>query len=137
MVIIAALATTILIVFGIQSQKNEYWTYPIMLMLMPLNYVAFAWLGDTTTIVTQELLMMLPFVLAGTICLIKGVRWSGYILAIGWLGHGLYDFFHESFFINQGTPSWFGIYCGLIDVLVAMYLVYYSTRLANQSWAKT
>jgi hypothetical protein len=46
-----------------------------------------------------------------------------YLLAIGWLSHGLYDYYHDFLFVNEGVFSWYPTFCALIDLVIGVYLL--------------
>jgi hypothetical protein len=132
--IVAAITTCAAIIVGTRLGKNEYWTYPLILMGMPFFYVIFALLAGLPDIVGKELLVALPFLLLGVLSCLTKLRWTALILAAGWLLHGIYDFSHDVFFHNAGRPVWFGVFCGLIDVGVAIYLVLLSRSFSQWRW---
>ena len=44
------------------------------------------------------------------------------LLAFGYAMHAAYDFSHNTFFVNAGTPTWWPEFCASVDVLIGAYI---------------
>jgi len=58
------------------------------------------------------------------------------MLALAWTSHGLYDYYHDFFFVNPGVFSWYPAFCAVVDILVGAYLFLSYRRLANPAAAE-
>ena len=106
--------------------RHKSWdqvAWPLFLVTLPVYYMLFGLLAGDSKLVLLELVYGLPFVVLGMVCFrLRGI-WMVYLLAFGWLAHGVYDYAHDQLFVNPGVFSWYPSFCALIDVLVAVYLV--------------
>lgn len=46
------------------------------------------------------------------------------LLAAGYLLHGVYDVIHDGLFINGGVPLWWPEFCGTVDIVIGLYLLW-------------
>ncbi len=118
-------------IWGMKWGKTEHkpWAYPMVLSLYPLFYFAFAIFAKDSAALLQEMIYALPIFLICILCCFKHVNYSAVILALGYIGHGLYDVFHDHLFINTGTPIWWPEFCGTVDILIGVYLLVFAMSL--------
>ena len=110
-------------VFVIRRKQWDQIAWPLILLTLPIYYMLFGLLAGDMQVILLELLYGIPFILLGVVCWKMGSVWMVYVLAAGWLMHGVYDFTHDHFFENPGVFTWYPAFCALIDVFVAVYLV--------------
>ena len=131
----AGVLVALVTVLGIKLAKNEhnFWSYPLVLASYPMFYFGFAiYAGDNQALVS-ELMFSIPIYLIVVVCSLSNLRFSGFILSVGYILHGIYDFYHHLFFINQGSPVWWPEFCGTIDILIGVYLLVLSVKLPKYS----
>jgi len=129
--IIAGFIVAFITIIGIQmsGNSNKPWAYPLTLSLYPLFYIGFAiYAGDYQALLYEAVFALPFFMLCGLIAL-RSFRYSGYLLGGGLYSHGVYDAVHHHIFINNGAPHWWPEFCGVIDVIIGVYLLYFSSRL--------
>lgn len=114
-----------------RKQNFNHWLYSTALISLPLIYMGFALFSEGKSVVLKEFLYGLPFIAAGFVCLLVRFKASGFLIAILWLLHSVYDLFHPSLFINSGVPGWYPLLCAVVDLVVGGYLVYYVSSLSN------
>lgn len=81
--------------------------------------------------IMKELLFGLPYIAAGLIVWRFKSRMTLYVIAIAWLSHGFYDYYHDMFFVNPGVFDWYPAFCALVDITVGVYLLVDSKRLLS------
>ncbi len=96
-------------------------------------YFGFAIYANDQTAFIQELIYAMPFFLICIIAAFKNIKYSAVLLALGYIGHGVYDVMYHQLFINSGMPSWWPEFCGTVDILIGLYLLAYAVRLPNKS----
>lgn len=128
---IAGLLVAVSMIISSRLQNISHWLFSVGLILLPVIYVVFGIFTSDSSIVFNELLVGIPFIVAGFLCLRVGFKASGYLLASLWLIHGGYDLYHDLLFINSGVPSWYPVFCAVVDVVVGFYLFYSVSKLPN------
>lgn len=118
-------------VFFLRAKKWDALALPIFLATLPVYYMLFGVLASDATIVFKELLYGLVYIMTGL--LLGRVRSSitVVVVALAWISHGFYDYYHDVFFVNPGVFSWYPAFCALVDVVVGTYLLSSLNRLAN------
>ena len=132
--VVAGLAVGLAIVLGIKKNGNEFHAYPMLIATMPLYYIGFAIYGGTTESLIGELLAGIPFLVLGLFSYLPKLKITALLLAVAWVGHGVYDLSHEHLFINQGIPGWFPLFCAVVDVFVGLFLAYYVFSHCAYNW---
>ena len=125
--IITALALTLFIIVATRWFGNEIKPsgYPLILTTFPLCGVGFALYDGDSSAVINEMIYGIPFfAIAILAALYLKNRVAQVLLIIGYAGHAGYDAIHHILFINPGLPEYWPIFCGLIDLLLAAYLVF-------------
>lgn len=113
-----------LMTIGISRQLHwENWAYSACLILLPLIYMFFGLFADGEAVILTEFLFGIPYFVAGILCIKYGFKRSGYVVAVLWLLHGLYDMNHAILFTNSGVPSWYPVFCAGVDIVVGLYLL--------------
>ena len=130
------LATYAIVRFRETKLEKKKWMYPLLLATFPFYYFAFAIYAEDYSALINEIYVGLIFIaVAYTAYKLKSTI-GIIILAIGYIGHAVYDIIHNHLFINEGTPVWWPEFCGAVDGLMGMYLVYLALSLrANRKYA--
>ncbi len=116
-------------IYLIRKRQWDSAAWPLFLATLPVYYMLFGMLALDGSVILKELLYGVPYTLTGFLVWRIRSHWTLLVVAAGWFSHGLYDFYHDVFFINPGVFSWYPAFCALVDVAVAMYLVLSHRRL--------
>jgi len=100
--------------------------YPTVLIVIATYYALFAVMGEAYEVLTFELLAAGGFILVA----IVGYRTSLWLVALGLVAHGIFDYSHDSLIENPGVPSWWPGFCLAIDATLGAWLI---TVLAKRS----
>jgi hypothetical protein len=90
--------------------------YPTILIVIALYYLVFSVIDGRFSIILSESVVIVPFITAALV----GAKKSHRLVAAGLVLHGIYDFFHNVFFINAGVPSWWPPFCFAVDIVLAL-----------------
>ncbi len=122
---IEALAGTALAVLTLRRLRISRWAQhrfilPLLIVLIALVYVGFAFSAHSSGIIMRELMASGVF-LGLALLAYFGPLW---VVASALVLHGGYDLFHDHFFENPGVPSWYPVFCAAYDgVLAALILI--------------
>lgn len=94
--------------------------YAVLLMVVALYYALFAVMSGSSAVLLAEMLPIAGFVLAAAI----GFKKNLWLVAVGLVGHGVFDFFHGHVISNPGVPVWWPGFCGAFDVVAGVYMAY-------------
>ncbi len=98
--------------------------YPTVLIVVASYYLLFAAMSDSGHALILELAVMAVFVGAA----VAGYRSSGWVVAAGLAGHGVFDALHGSLVANPGVPAWWPAFCLAYDVGAAAWLAWFLLR---------
>ena len=129
--IIGLIIGVVFIVPTIYLIRRKAWdslAWPAFLITLPVYYMLFGVLAMDGDAIFKELLYGLPYIATGLALWRMKSRWMITVVAAAWLSHGLYDFYHDVFFVNPGVFSWYPAFCALVDVAVATYLFLFVAR---------
>jgi hypothetical protein len=118
-------------IYLIRAKRFDAWAWPIFLATLPIYYMLFGLLALDGAVVLQELLYGLPYLLVGLLVWRLKSRPVLYLIAIAWLSHGLYDYYHDLLFVNPGVFSWYPTFCAVVDIAVGCYLLADARRLVR------
>jgi len=124
LVVGTSLAVIIVKKLGQGRSVKSIQLYAALLATFPVYYFVFAiWASDFAALY-QEILVSFGFLLLAFIAYkIRSV--AGVIaLAIGYIAHAIYDVAHDELFVNSGMPNWWPEFCGAVDVIIGLYLLY-------------
>jgi hypothetical protein len=110
-------------IYLVRSKNWDKLAWPLFLITLPVYYMLFGVLALDAKVIFLELLYGLPFMAAGLLAWQMRSARALLIIAVAWLGHGFYDFYHDIFFVNPGVFSWYPAFCAIIDISVAAYLL--------------
>ena len=132
---IAAIIISLSTIFGCKFAKseNKAWAYPLILSLYPVIYFCFALYANDNEALFNELIFAIPIFFICIISAIKNIKYSAFILAVGYIGHAIYDIIHHQLFINSGTPLWWPEFCGTVDLIIGIYLIFFAVGLPNNA----
>jgi hypothetical protein len=124
-------ALGVLTIVTARSIRGERWLYSLGLLTLPSLYASFALGAGDQEVAAKEMTYGVPYVVAGLFFAFVGVRQSAVVVGVLWLLHGLFDLAHDQFIINAGVPSWYPVFCFVIDAVVGVYLLWLSRRVPD------
>jgi hypothetical protein len=118
------IAIFVILRFKVRKLERTRWAYPILLATFPIYYWVFALYASDYKAFLNELIAGAVFlILAYAACKFKSFA-TLLLLAVGYITHAAYDFYHNAFFANAGVPVWWPEFCGTIDILIGSYVLY-------------
>ena len=124
-------AVGVLTILLARAIRGERWVYALGLLTLPGLYASFALRIGEPALGVKELTYGIPFIVAGLLFTFVGMRQSAILVGVFWLLHGLYDLMHGRLFINPGVPSWYPIFCFVVDVVVGAYVLWLARRIPD------
>jgi uncharacterized membrane protein HdeD (DUF308 family) len=103
--------------------ETSKYAYSLLLATFPIYYFAFALYGNDYAAIPFELAGGVIFFIIALLSLKFDDFNKSSLLAFGYLLHGIYDVIHNMLFINAGTPTWWPEFCGVIDIIIGLYLL--------------
>ena len=116
--IVAAVGTF----FGLDRERSFYST---ILIVVASYYALFATMGASNGTLGIECSVGVGFLVLALV----GFKKSMWLVAVGIVGHGVFDGAHHLFIENSGMPVWWPGFCGTIDIVMGSYL-------AGRLWIK-
>ena len=120
-------------IYLIKTKRWDAIAWPMFLVTLPIYYMLFGLLAGDGSVVMQELLYGLPYIVTGLIVWRMRSKAAMVVIALAWISHGLYDFYHDLFFVNPGVFSWYPAFCAFVDVVVGGYILLIYWRQAEVS----
>lgn len=111
----------------------EAQAWPGFLLTLPVYYMLFGLLVLDFTTIAMEAAYGVPFVIIGLLAWKKRSPMALTVTALGWMGHGFYDFYHDHLFINAGVFAWYPAFCAFVDGVVGLYLLTQVRQLTTDS----
>jgi hypothetical protein len=111
--------------------RGERWVYALGLLTLPGLYASFALRAGALAVGMKEMIYGVPFVVVGLVFAFVSVRQSAVVVGVFWLLHGLYDLVHSQLFTNPGVPSWYPVFCFVVDAVIGSYVLWLSRRLPD------
>ncbi|GAA4869015.1 hypothetical protein [Luteimonas vadosa] len=117
-------AVVVVLQFRSKGLEHTRCAYPLLLATFPVYYWIFAVYASDYTALVRE------FIAGGAFL---AIAYAAYrlrsfatllLLALGYVAHSAYDFYHDAFFVNPGAPTWWPEFCGSVDFLVGCYVAY-------------
>lgn len=133
LVIGVAVAMYVVIRFRKTRLEKKKWVYPAFLASFPVYYWVFAVYGSDYAALINELAIGVGF-LAVAYATYRLHSFIGLLLlATGYMMHAVYDVAHNSLFKNSGTPLWWPEFCGAVDMLIGLYLVFFAFSMKSRT----
>ena len=128
---IIGIAVSILVIVHFKKNRLESskFAYSFLLFTFPFYYFVFAVYGNDYAVIPSEFLGGVLFFSIAILSLRFSDFYKFNFLALGYILHGIYDVTHHMFFINAGTPVWWPEFCGVIDIILGLYLVILAFKL--------
>jgi uncharacterized membrane protein HdeD (DUF308 family) len=102
--------------------------YSTVLVIIASYYVLFAVMDGSSHALAWELLIAVAF----SAVAILGALILPVLVSIGIIAHGLFDLVHDRIIENAGVPSWWPTFCGSIDVVLGLWVLFLTrSRLAK------
>lgn len=120
-------------IYLIRDKNWDSIAWPMFLVTLPVYYMLFGLLVLDVSVILKEFIHGLPYIMTGLLVWRIRSKATLLIIAVAWLSHGLYDFYHDWFFINPGVFSWYPAFCALVDIVVAGYLLVSYKRLVTST----
>lgn len=126
------IVTYVIIRFKKTKLERTKWAYPLFLATYPIYYFAFAIYGNDLIALGKEIAMGSIFLLLAFLAYKSQRKLSALLVGLGSILHAVYDAYHNSIFVNAGTPVWWLEFCGSIDVILGLYLIYFAIKIPNK-----
>ena len=98
--------------------------YPTVLIIIGSYYVLFAAMGASRRTLLAEIVVAGIFLLLA----VFGFKRSLWVVVVGSIGHGLFDFVHHFVIDNPGVPRWWPGFCLAFDVVFGVLLAWLLLR---------
>ena len=106
---------------------------PTVLIVIAAYYVLFATMGGSDRTLAIELSFAAGFLALAII----GFKTNLWLVAVGMVGHGVFDLVHHLVIANPGVPSWWPGFCLAADVPLGGWLAVMLIRRSHPSLDKT
>ena len=123
---LVGIVVVVYIIYKFRKTKLEKtkWAYTLLLASFPAYYFVFALYARDLSAFKMEVLIGLIFFCI-SICAYQSKQTQLYFaVGIGCLLHAFYDFYHDAFILNAGVPAWWPVFCGTVDLILGVYLIY-------------
>jgi hypothetical protein len=102
-------------VVGLARERSFFAT---VLIVVGSYYVLFAAMGGSSRTLLAETVAAGIFLLFAVL----GFKGNLWVLAVGLIGHGIFDFVHHFLIDNPGVPRWWPGFCLAFDVAFGVLL---------------
>lgn len=120
--------------FKITRLEKTSWAYPLFMATFPVYYFVFALYGNDYVALGKEMLIGTIFLILAYIAYKSNRKLSALLVAAGCLLHAAYDMYHDILFVNAGTPGWWLEFCGSIDLILGLYLIYFALTVPDKAY---
>jgi hypothetical protein len=117
-------------VVGLARERSFYAT---VLIVVGSYYVLFAAMAASGRTLVAEIAVAGIFLLFAVL----GFKGNLWLLAVGLVGHGAFDFVHHFFIDNPGVPRWWPGFCLAFDVLFGVLMAWRLLRGVRLSEVKS
>jgi len=128
--LIGLLLAVVVVVFsafvGFDRERSFYAT---VLIVNASYYALFAVMGGSRHTLIVEILAASVF----CVFAVFGFKGNFWLVAVGLVGHGIFDFFRRGLIENPGVPHWWPGFCLAFDVVFGGWLVVRLLRKLNFS----
>ena len=127
------IAVFVVLRFRARRLEKTKWAYPIFLATFPVYYWFFAAYSSGQFVLLKEFVAGIAFLVISYIAYRFKTSTTLLLLAVGYVAHAAYDFYHDIFFINDGVPRLWPEFCGSVDVLIGSYVAYLAFSLPRRT----
>ena len=120
----ASLAVAVFVFALLTGFDRDRVFYPTVLIVIATYYILFAVMGLSTHALPIESVAAGAFLVLA----VAGFKKNLWIVVLGLMGHGVFDFFHHQFIQNAGVPVWWPGFCLAFDILAGGCLAVLLTR---------
>jgi hypothetical protein len=92
--------------------------YPTVLIVIASYYLLFAVMANDA--IALETLGLVAFTVFAVFAAFKAY----WLVGLGIVLHGLFDFLHPHVINNPGVPSWWAPFCAGVDVVLGLWVIY-------------
>ena len=121
-----AIVAYVIIRFKKTRLENTKWSYPLLLATFPVYYFVFAIYAKDFPALGKEVLVGFGFFSLAFWAYRSKRKTSALLVGLGSILHAVYDAYHDMLFVNSGTPNWWLEFCGSIDIILGVYLIYFA-----------
>lgn len=114
-------ASGLAVVVGLDRDRAFYAT---VMIWIAANYVLFAAMAASERTIVVEVLAASVFLMLA----ITGFKRNLWLVALGLVGHGVFDFVHHLIIENPGVPRWWPGFCLIFDLVLGGLLAVRLTR---------
>jgi hypothetical protein len=118
------IACFIIVKFKKAGYEKHNLAYPLLLSTFPVYYWFFSVYSSDYGALFNEIIVGMIFIVLALIALKLSKNKGLLILAIGFISHGLYDVVHANIYNHSVAPLWWPEFCGSIDILLGVYMLY-------------
>lgn len=114
--VLAGVVVVFSALIGLDRERSFYVT---TLVVVASYYALFAVMGGSGHALIIEILA------ASVFCFLAALGFKGslWLVAVGLIGHGVFDFVRRGFIENPGLPRWWPGFCMAFDVIFGGWLV--------------
>lgn len=127
------IAVIVVLRFRAKRLEQTKWAYPILFATFPIYYCVFALYDPDYAALLNEFMVGVAFLTIAYVTYKFRSFATLQLLAIGYVIHAAYDFYHDALFVNAGVPTWWPEFCGSIDVLIGGYVAYLAFAMRRQA----
>ena len=128
-----AIVAYVIIRFKKTRLERTKWAYPLFLATFPVYYFVFAIYAKDFPALGKEVAVSLVFFSLAFMAYRSKRKTSALIVGLGSIFHAVYDAYHDILFVNSGTPNWWLEFCGSIDIIIGVYLIYFAFKVPNKA----
>lgn len=114
----------IVVKFKQMGYEHNNQAYPMLLASFPIYYWIFSLYSHNYDALINEFMVGVFFIAIAALAYRCSKLISFILLAIGFIGHGVYDIIHVQVFTPSVAPVWWPEFCGAIDILLGLYMLW-------------
>ncbi len=118
------IAVMIIVRFKKTGYEHKPYYYPALLATFPAYYWFFAIYAKDFSALFNEVVVGMLFIAAAWLAYKFSKIKSLLLLALGFIGHGVYDVVHADIYSHSVAPNWWPEFCGSIDILLGVYMLW-------------
>ena len=124
--LLVGILIAIVIIVRLQQKKEQPSPsfFPILLATFPAYYWVFAIYQNDYQALFHEMLIGLLFIGVAVLAYFLSSVKSLVFLAVGFIGHGIYDVLHHVIWPVSVAPIWWPEFCGIIDIMLGAYVLW-------------